>query len=114
MRIAYLDCFSGIAGDMCLGSLVDAGADPDRILSGVASLDLLASVDFVSVTKQGFRGLAVRVEHPEQHSHRTLSDVHAVIQNSSIEESAQRLALRTLGQSRSESSRHDHRSSYVP
>jgi uncharacterized protein (TIGR00299 family) protein len=94
MRIAYLDCFSGIAGDMCLGSLVDAGADPDRILSGVASLDLLASVDFVSVTKQGFRGLAVRVEHPEQHSHRTLSDVHAVIQNSSIEESAQRLALR--------------------
>jgi uncharacterized protein (TIGR00299 family) protein len=51
-------------------------------------------VDFVSVTKQGFRGLAVRVEHPEQHSHRTLSDIHAVIQNSSVEESAQRLSLR--------------------
>jgi uncharacterized protein (TIGR00299 family) protein len=94
MRIAYLDCFSGIAGDMCLGALVDAGADPDRILSGVASLDLLASVDFVSVTKQGFRGLSVRVEHPEQHSHRTLSDIHTLIRNSSIEESAQRLALR--------------------
>jgi uncharacterized protein (TIGR00299 family) protein len=25
VRIAYFDCFSGISGDMCLGSLVDAG-----------------------------------------------------------------------------------------
>jgi uncharacterized protein (TIGR00299 family) protein len=30
-RIAYFDCFSGISGDMCLGALVDAGADINLI-----------------------------------------------------------------------------------
>ena len=25
MRIAYLDCFSGMSGDMFLGALMDAG-----------------------------------------------------------------------------------------
>ncbi len=94
MRIAYLDCFSGIAGDMCLGALVDAGADLDRIQVGIASLDLDASLQVVPARKHGFRGLAVRVEHPEQHSHRTLRDIHAIIQHSSIDEPAQRLALR--------------------
>lgn len=28
MRILYLDCFSGISGDMTIGSLIDAGGDP--------------------------------------------------------------------------------------
>ena len=31
MRIAYLECFSGMSGDMFLGALVDAGV-PARVL----------------------------------------------------------------------------------
>mgnify|MGYP001375845187 FL=1 len=30
MKIAYFDCFSGISGDMTLGALIGAGADPDE------------------------------------------------------------------------------------
>ena len=33
MKIAYLECQTGIAGDMCLGALVDAGVPIDYLTS---------------------------------------------------------------------------------
>jgi pyridinium-3,5-bisthiocarboxylic acid mononucleotide nickel chelatase len=45
MRIAYLDCFSGISGDMFLGALLDAGL-PSRVLEEtVAELNRKAALD---------------------------------------------------------------------
>jgi uncharacterized protein (TIGR00299 family) protein len=40
MRIAYLECFSGISGDMFLGALVDAGVAPELLTKTVAALGL--------------------------------------------------------------------------
>ena len=40
MKIAYLDCFSGISGDMFLGSLLDAGLSFDRLKERLGSLPL--------------------------------------------------------------------------
>lgn len=31
MKLAYLDCFSGISGDMLLGALLDAGLEMDSL-----------------------------------------------------------------------------------
>ncbi|MBT4656577.1 MAG: DUF111 family protein, partial [Actinobacteria bacterium] len=39
-RCAWFHCFSGIAGDMALGSLIDAGADGDAVLAMLNQLDL--------------------------------------------------------------------------
>ncbi len=38
MRILFLDCLSGISGDMAVGALCDLGADPELIEAGLAKL----------------------------------------------------------------------------
>ena len=43
MRIAYLDCFAGISGDMFLGALVDAGVPLAVLEEATAALQLGAS-----------------------------------------------------------------------
>ena len=40
MRIAYLDCFSGISGDMFLGALLDAGVPFGCFEKTVADLNI--------------------------------------------------------------------------
>ena len=40
LKIAYLDCFSGISGDMCLGALVDAGVSLKKLLRELEKIPL--------------------------------------------------------------------------
>ena len=39
-RIAYLDCFAGISGDMLLGALIDAGWPEQKLRELIAKLKL--------------------------------------------------------------------------
>lgn len=96
MQIAYLDCATGISGDMTLAALIDAGADEAAIRGGVKSLGLPGVVLHVDeVVKGGFRAKHVRVEHPEQHAHRHLSDVAEIIDRASALTTGQKdLAMR--------------------
>src|SRR5690242_18795213 len=38
--IAYLDCYSGISGDMLLGAFLDAGLTLDMLKNGLAALPI--------------------------------------------------------------------------
>ncbi|HVX11313.1 MAG TPA: nickel pincer cofactor biosynthesis protein LarC [Pirellulales bacterium] len=95
MKIAYLDCLSGISGDMTLAALVDAGVDLAAIQSAVASLGLpevrLAASD---VKRKGFRGLHVTVEHPPEHAHRHLHHITDMIDGSQLSGRQKDLAKR--------------------
>src|SRR5271154_925928 len=53
MRIAYLDCFSGISGDMFLGALLDAGVPFELFEKTVAELNIGATLERSRVDRSG-------------------------------------------------------------
>ena len=61
MRIAYLDCFAGISGDMFLGALLDAGLDPQVLHEAVAALNLGATLRIEKVDRSGITSTKVHV-----------------------------------------------------
>ena len=85
-RIAYLDCFSGISGDMMLGALIDAGVDAGALerelrLLGVEGWSLRAE----RVHRAGIAATLARVDLAEApQPHRRLPDVLAIIEASSL------------------------------
>ena len=61
MRIAYIECFSGISGDMFLGALVDAGVSPQLLQDTVAALGLGAKLEVSRVVRSGISATKVDV-----------------------------------------------------
>lgn len=80
MKIIYLDCFSGISGDMTLAALVDAGADREYIEQELFSKIKIEpfSLEWKRVNKRGISALKMDVlidpGHPPAH-HRHYSDI---------------------------------------
>ena len=61
MRIAYLECFSGMSGDMFMGALVDAGVPPRLLEATVAALGLGARLEISRVVRSGISATKVDV-----------------------------------------------------
>ncbi len=94
MNVLYFDCFSGASGDMILGALIDAGVPLEEIRRSLGSLSIDRETVWtervtragVSATKFCVRGENPAPSHPapSHHSHRTLSDIYALIDGSSL------------------------------
>jgi uncharacterized protein (TIGR00299 family) protein len=94
--LAYLDCFSGISGDMLLGALVDAGVSPDALHVGLATLPLAGyHLAITAVTQHGLRGTRVGVALDEDtpRTERHLADIEAILAGGSLPERAHERAL---------------------
>jgi pyridinium-3,5-bisthiocarboxylic acid mononucleotide nickel chelatase len=61
MRVAYLDCFSGMSGDMFLGALIDAGVPARVFEETVAALGIGATLEISRVTRSGISAIKVDV-----------------------------------------------------
>src|SRR5437879_9213540 len=94
MTIAYLDCFSGISGDMTLGALIDAGGDPTLVHASVEAMRLGGEVK-VEVRREA-RGHVggTRVEvHAGHRVERTVPALRGAVEDADLPDGVKSQAL---------------------
>ncbi|MED4635521.1 LarC family nickel insertion protein [Peribacillus frigoritolerans] len=77
MRTLYFDCFSGISGDMVIGALIDAGADPVQMEEELKKLNMDEeyNLSWGKVVKNGITStkfdviLTSKSDQTHEHSH---------------------------------------------
>jgi len=86
MTIAYFDCFSGICGDMILGSLFDLGLDPDYFKNELKKLNIKDySIEIKRLEKSHISATDVYISVNEPQCHRGLSEINTLIENSKLD-----------------------------
>jgi len=81
MKIAYLDCFSGISGDMMIGALIDAGFPIDELKRALQSLPLEGyTLEVTREERNHLFGTRFKVNvSTKSHPHRRFSDIKDLI-----------------------------------
>jgi uncharacterized protein (TIGR00299 family) protein len=123
LRTLYLECFSGISGDMTVAALLDLGIDKNIVFDGLNSLGLdgyeikigktckcgIVATDFDVILHNLQHENDIQKHHDDQHTHthehRSLSSIEELIDNSGLNEKVKALAIkifRILGESEAE------------
>jgi uncharacterized protein (DUF111 family) len=94
MPIAILDPFSGIAGDMVLGALFDAGVPVDVVEQPLGKLPIEGfQLEVTRVDRQGIAATAVRVRGENSAILRNYFSIRSLIENADLSDRARALAL---------------------
>ena len=89
MRVLYLDCFSGISGDMTVGALRDLGLEEGVFHSAIATLGLGGEIHayFQRDVRQKIAGWKFEAHSQTEHVHyheRSCREIHALIEESRL------------------------------
>ncbi|HOF06297.1 MAG TPA: nickel pincer cofactor biosynthesis protein LarC [Syntrophales bacterium] len=95
-KILYFDCFSGISGDMAVAALLDLGVDAGELRRELGKLALPGyGVEIRSGARKGIRCTEFIVNSlGEEHRHRRLDDILAIIEQSGLAAPVQDLSRR--------------------
>jgi len=98
LKVLYLDCFSGISGDMLLGALLDLGKIdiPSFVASLHEFLSLPFAVDIRKVHRKGIAATQVVVSEPDPPKERRARDLFDLLTGSSLPEALKEKALKVL------------------
>jgi len=88
VRVAYLDCFSGVSGDMLLGAMLDAGLPLDDLRAALSTLPLDGwTIGAEKVTRAGIAATHAVVDVRDEQPARTLGDVLRIIAGARLPQS---------------------------
>jgi pyridinium-3,5-bisthiocarboxylic acid mononucleotide nickel chelatase len=109
-RILYFDCFSGISGDMTIGSLLDLGIDRNEFLMEISKINIDGyEIEIKNSKKNGISGVRFNVLitnrhksesinndacHGHSHQKRNFKDIIGIIENSGLSEKIKELSMK--------------------
>ncbi|HIJ78487.1 MAG: nickel pincer cofactor biosynthesis protein LarC [Desulfobulbaceae bacterium] len=93
-QTAYIDCFSGISGDMFLAALLDAGLPERELRDQLKQLDL-AGYELKLGTKKdhGIKATTLQVNSSDCHPHRSWPTIRLLIEESGLAPKVKKMAL---------------------
>ena len=95
MKQAYLDCSSGISGDMFLAALIDAGVPAEQLFAELKKLPLgHYEVKRTKALRGGLVGTRLDIQVPGEQPHRHLSHIQNLIEKASLPEKAATQAVK--------------------
>jgi uncharacterized protein (TIGR00299 family) protein len=96
-NIAWFHCYSGVAGNMALGALIDAGANVDEITEMVSQVDIAPFViEATPVLRGGISATHVDVKVDDDSRSRDYKTIVSLINNASLPDRVKQRSLDTF------------------
>ncbi|MCL1816067.1 MAG: nickel pincer cofactor biosynthesis protein LarC [Clostridiales bacterium] len=96
-KLLFLDCPTGLAGDMLLAALLDLGVDEEWLLEQLRRLKLPGwHMNSLVAQKNGLAAHQIIFQCPDEHTHRHLSDILTMIKEAQLPAYAGEVACRAF------------------